>query len=45
MQVVGDKPHHHREPRMSATGCQGFEGAESLARSQCGTLRGLAPDI
>ena len=42
MQVVGDEPIHFREPQMSATGDKGVEGAEPLARSQCGTLRGLA---
>ena len=30
---------------MSATGDKGVEGAEPHARSQCGTLRGLAPAI
>ena len=45
MQVVGDEPNHHRESRMSATDGNGVEGAEPHARSQCGTLRGLAPAI
>ena len=45
MQVVGDEPIHFREPRMSATGGNGVEGAEPHARAQCGTLRGLAPDM
>ena len=45
MQVVGDEPNHHREPRMSATDGNGVEGAEPHARSQCGTLRGLAHGI
>ena len=35
MQVVGDEPNRHRERRTGATGCQGFEGAEPLARAQC----------
>ena len=36
MQVVGDEPNHHLEPRAGAAGGRGFEGGRSvpLARSQ-----------
>ena len=36
MQVVGEKPIHHRE-RQDATGSKGFEGGAQrpLARAQC----------
>ena len=38
MQVVGDEPIHFREPRMSATGGKGVEGAEPHARAQCADI-------
>ena len=43
-EVVGDVPMHLPERWPSATGGKGFEGEAQhpLARSQCGTLRGLA---
>ena len=45
--VVGDEPMHCRERRPGARHGKGFEGARSIPSpdAQCGTLRGLAPDI